>query len=451
MGPTPSPRSPAREIRYRQRVRRPRRPTAGRPVRPRQRALDRLDADPAGPRPLRHLRPAPRAVRGARARDHRGGRGRVAGDRVGGRQGGRPLRVVHGRGGRRGARGHPRWPRTSPPSGRWRRPTTSSRRRAASPGTASMGFVIPFVNTDSRDPSRYLVYLEQAGLGLPDESYYRDDAHEATRTAYVGHVERMLGLAGWDDPAGAAQRVMAHETAIAAGHWDTVTNRDPVRVYNLVDRAGLADLTPGVHWDGFTGGLGGPRRRVRHRRRAPARPPALGRDAARRAARLDVARLARLARRAQPRPLPVRRVRRGELRLLRPHPLRRPGDARPLEAGRLPRRGVARRGARAALRRAALPAARQGAHGRARRPPRRGVPAEPGDPAVARRRHPARGARQARGLHAEDRLPRPLAGLLLARDRRPATCSATSAGPSRSRSTASSRSSGARSTATSGS
>ena len=121
-----------------------------------------------------------------------------------------------------------------------------------------MGFVIPFVNTDSRDPSRYLVYLEQAGLGLPDESYYRDDAHEATRTAYVGHVERMLGLAGWDDPAGAAQRVMAHETAIAAGHWDTVTNRDPVRVYNLVDRAELAAMAPGVDWDGFTGGLGAP-------------------------------------------------------------------------------------------------------------------------------------------------------------------------------------------------
>ena len=121
-----------------------------------------------------------------------------------------------------------------------------------------MGFVIPFVNTDSRDPSRYLVYLEQAGLGLPDESYYRDDAHEATRTAYVGHVERMLALAGWDDPAGAAQRVMDLETLIAAGHWDNVTNRDPVRTYTLVDRAGLAGAAPGVDWDAFAEGLAAP-------------------------------------------------------------------------------------------------------------------------------------------------------------------------------------------------
>ena len=31
------------------------------------------------------------------------------------------------------------------------------------------GLVIPFVNTDARDSTRYVVYLEQAGLGLPDE------------------------------------------------------------------------------------------------------------------------------------------------------------------------------------------------------------------------------------------------------------------------------------------
>ncbi len=121
-----------------------------------------------------------------------------------------------------------------------------------------MGFVIPFVNTDDRDPSRYLVYLEQAGIGLPDESYYRDDAHEATRTAYVGHVERMLALAGWDDPAGAARRIMDLETRIAAGHWDKVANRDPVRTYTLVDRAGLAEAAPGVDWDAFAAGLEAP-------------------------------------------------------------------------------------------------------------------------------------------------------------------------------------------------
>ena len=102
-----------------------------------------------------------------------------------------------------------------------------------------LGLVIPFVNTDDRDPNRYVVYLEQAGLGLPDESYYREEQHADKRTAYVAHVERMLSLAGWPDPEGAAGRVMALETRLAAGHWDKVTNRDPVKTYTLVDLDGL--------------------------------------------------------------------------------------------------------------------------------------------------------------------------------------------------------------------
>ena len=119
-----------------------------------------------------------------------------------------------------------------------------------------LGFVLPFVNTDDRDSSRYVVYLEQAGIGLPDESYYREEQHEATRAAYVGHIERMLALAGWPEPAEAARRVMALETRLAAGHWDKVTNRDPVKTYTLVDRAGLAELSPGVDWDLFLEGIG---------------------------------------------------------------------------------------------------------------------------------------------------------------------------------------------------
>jgi putative endopeptidase len=118
------------------------------------------------------------------------------------------------------------------------------------------GGVIAFVNTDDRDPSRYVVYLEQAGLGLPDESYYREDAHADKRTAYVAHVGRMLALAGWPDPEGAAQRVMALETRLAAGHWDKVTNRDPVKTYTLVDLAGLTEMGPGIDWVRYLEGLG---------------------------------------------------------------------------------------------------------------------------------------------------------------------------------------------------
>ncbi|MDT7731354.1 MAG: putative endopeptidase, partial [Mycobacterium sp.] len=34
-----------------------------------------------------------------------------------------------------------------------------------------------YVDTDSKDSTRYLLHLSQSGLGLPDESYYRDEQH----------------------------------------------------------------------------------------------------------------------------------------------------------------------------------------------------------------------------------------------------------------------------------
>lgn len=95
------------------------------------------------------------------------------------------------------------------------------------------GFVQLFVDNDPGDPERYLVFVEQGGLGLPDEAYYREEKHAETLSAYRAHVERMLTLAGLDDAAARAERVVALETAIAAHHWDAVRNRDAQATYNL--------------------------------------------------------------------------------------------------------------------------------------------------------------------------------------------------------------------------
>ncbi|MGG5258522.1 M13 family metallopeptidase [Phycicoccus avicenniae] len=121
-----------------------------------------------------------------------------------------------------------------------------------------MGPVIPFVNTDDRDPDRYVVYLEQAGLGLPDESYYREPQHADKREAYTPHVARMLELVAHPGAQAAAERVLALETRLAAAHWDKVTNRDPVKTYTLLDRAGLDALAPAVDWSAFLAGMGAP-------------------------------------------------------------------------------------------------------------------------------------------------------------------------------------------------
>jgi putative endopeptidase len=111
------------------------------------------------------------------------------------------------------------------------------------------GLVQWYVDNDGEDATRYIVNLVQGGLGLPDESYYREDAYAETRAAYVEHVAAMLRLVDEPDAAGAAQRVMALETAVAAGHWTRVDSRDALKTYNKRTRAQLDELAPGLRWD----------------------------------------------------------------------------------------------------------------------------------------------------------------------------------------------------------
>ena len=96
----------------------------------------------------------------------------------------------------------------------------------------SSGFFQLFVDNDPGDPERYLVFVEQGGLGLPDESYYREQKFAEIRAKYLVFVERMLGLAGLDDPHARAKRVVDLETTLASQHWDNVRSRDSEATYN---------------------------------------------------------------------------------------------------------------------------------------------------------------------------------------------------------------------------
>jgi len=115
------------------------------------------------------------------------------------------------------------------------------------------------VATDAKDSTRYLVHLSQSGLGLPDESYYRDDAYAEIRAAYLVHLERLAGLVGLPDPAGLATTVMELETALAEVSWDRVSNRDVQKTYTLLTWAELVAEAPGFDWDAWLAGLGASR------------------------------------------------------------------------------------------------------------------------------------------------------------------------------------------------
>jgi putative endopeptidase len=111
------------------------------------------------------------------------------------------------------------------------------------------GFYQLFVDNDPGDPERYLVFLEQAGISLPDESYFREERFAPVREAFVAHIQRMFELAGFDDAPARAQRVFELETAIASQHWDNVASRDSEKTYNLYSWADAK----GVFSGGATG------------------------------------------------------------------------------------------------------------------------------------------------------------------------------------------------------
>ncbi|MHA3024521.1 M13 family metallopeptidase [Mycobacterium sp. BMJ-28] len=114
-----------------------------------------------------------------------------------------------------------------------------------------------YVDTDSKDSTRYLLHLSQSGLSLPDESYYRDPQHAAILAAYPAHIARMLALVDQDgDHAGTAARIVALETKVAAAHWDVVKRRDADLTYNLRKFAELPTEAPGFDWPGWAGALG---------------------------------------------------------------------------------------------------------------------------------------------------------------------------------------------------
>ncbi|MCV7378253.1 peptidase M13 [Mycobacterium alsense] len=125
--------------------------------------------------------------------------------------------------------------------------------------TGVVGGVAMYVDTDAKNSARYLVHFTQSGIGLPDESYFREERHAAVLAAYPGHIARMLGLVyggGAGEHADTADRIVALEAKLAAAHWDVVKRRDADLSYNLRTFASLRDDAAGFDWAGWANALG---------------------------------------------------------------------------------------------------------------------------------------------------------------------------------------------------
>ena len=77
------------------------------------------------------------------------------------------------------------------------------------------------MHVDNKDPTRYVLDLQQGGLTLPDRDYYllNDEKMNQARVAYSKSLQKMFTLAGDKNAATEAAAVIALETKIAKIQW----------------------------------------------------------------------------------------------------------------------------------------------------------------------------------------------------------------------------------------
>ncbi len=125
----------------------------------------------------------------------------------------------------------------------------------------SLDYQAPFgvsINPDTADPTRYTVWISQAGLGMPNRDYYlkKGEKFDAYRAAYAAYVARIFELIGYQDPAGSARQVIGIENKIAQVAWAPERQRKVAEAINPMDLAGLRKLVPNVDWQAVLAGVG---------------------------------------------------------------------------------------------------------------------------------------------------------------------------------------------------
>lgn len=119
-------------------------------------------------------------------------------------------------------------------------------------------FIGADIFADAKNPQVNALWLSQGGFGLPERDYYlsKEKRFADIRAAYVRHIENVFKLAGREDAAAVAKKLMAFETKLAEASWPAVKLRDVEKLYNPMSVADAEKATPGIVWSGWLAALG---------------------------------------------------------------------------------------------------------------------------------------------------------------------------------------------------
>ncbi len=107
-----------------------------------------------------------------------------------------------------------------------------------------------WIAQDLDNPARYVPFLVQGGLGMPDRDYYLDASPRMAelRSKYVTHIAAVFGLAGIADAGARAERVLGLEHRMAEVHWSREDTNEVTKGNNHWSRADLDARAPGLDW-----------------------------------------------------------------------------------------------------------------------------------------------------------------------------------------------------------
>ena len=115
-----------------------------------------------------------------------------------------------------------------------------------------------WIAQDLDNPSRYVPFMLQGGLGMPDRDYYLGKAASMVeiRGKYQAHVARELALAGIADPGAKAARIFDLEMKMAAVHSPRSDAYDMAKGNNHWSRGDFDKKAPGIEWQEFFAAAG---------------------------------------------------------------------------------------------------------------------------------------------------------------------------------------------------
>lgn len=118
----------------------------------------------------------------------------------------------------------------------------------------------PQSDADAKQSDRVALYLNQAGIGLPDRDYYlKDDAKSSEiREKYLSYMKNLLtgSVGALGKMASQDTAIMDLETKLALVSMTRVELRDVEKQYNKFSQVELSKLAPAIDWPAYCEAMG---------------------------------------------------------------------------------------------------------------------------------------------------------------------------------------------------